>query len=59
MACFSTTISSPDLTSSSRKKVYGGTAEQLKSFNVNVAPPEDIWVHVDKENDVWFKQVHT
>ncbi|CAM9741632.1 unnamed protein product [Hapterophycus canaliculatus] len=38
-------------------KVFGGTAEQLKSFSISIAPPEDVWVQVDKESAVWFKQV--
>ncbi|CAM9769918.1 unnamed protein product [Ectocarpus fasciculatus] len=37
-------------------KVYGGSADQLKGFSINIAPPEQIWVEVDKENGVWFKQ---
>lgn len=38
-------------------QVFGGTAEQLKCFNINIAPPENVWVQVDKANDIWFKQV--
>ncbi|CAN0351525.1 unnamed protein product, partial [Ectocarpus sp. 12 AP-2014] len=37
-------------------KVYGGSADQLKRFSINIAPPEQIWVEVDKKNGVWFKQ---
>eukprot|EP00752_Nemacystus_decipiens_P016296 g14573.t1 len=37
-------------------KVYGGSAEQLKTFDINISPPEQIWVEVDKESGVWFKQ---
>ncbi|CAM9298105.1 unnamed protein product, partial [Scytosiphon promiscuus] len=37
-------------------KVYGGSAEQLRRFNVNIAPPKKIWVQVDKENGIYFKQ---
>ena len=38
-------------------KVFGGTAEQLRAFDINIAPPQDLWVLVDKENGIWFKQV--
>ncbi|CAN0107280.1 unnamed protein product [Ectocarpus sp. 12 AP-2014] len=37
-------------------KVFGGTAEQLRCFSISIAPPEDVWVLVDEENGVWFKQ---
>eukprot|EP00752_Nemacystus_decipiens_P016300 g14577.t1 len=37
-------------------QVFGGTAEQLRAFDINIAPPQDIWVLVDKENGIWFKQ---
>eukprot|EP00752_Nemacystus_decipiens_P016297 g14574.t1 len=37
-------------------KVFGGTAEQLRCFNINIAPPENVWVQVDQANDIWFKQ---
>jgi len=37
--------------------VFGGTAEQLRSFDINIGPPEDVWVLVDEENGIWFKQV--
>lgn len=40
-----------------KKQVYGGCAEQLKTFNINISPPEQIWVEVDKESGIWFKQV--
>lgn len=38
-------------------QVYGGSAEQLRRFNVNIAPPENVWVQVNKEDGIWFKQV--
>eukprot|EP00903_Cladosiphon_okamuranus_P005574 g5549.t1 len=37
-------------------QVFGGTAEQLRAFDINIAPPKDVWVLVDKENRIWFKQ---
>lgn len=36
-------------------KVYGGTAEQLKSYRVGNIPPQDRWVEV--EPSLFFKQV--
>lgn len=36
-------------------QVYGGTAEQLKAYKVNVTPPMQNWVEVDK--GVLFQQV--
>jgi len=33
-------------------QVYGGCAEQLKRYNINVSPPEQIWVEVDKKDGV-------
>ena len=36
-------------------KVYGGTAEQLKAYNVMVNPPQNNWVEV--EDTVFFRQV--
>eukprot|EP00904_Undaria_pinnatifida_P012176 jgi/Undpi1/8089/HiC_scaffold_24.g10561.m1 len=35
--------------------VYGGTAEQLKAYNVMVNPPQNNWVEV--EDTVFFRQV--
>jgi len=43
--------------SRSIRQVYGGSAEQLRGYSVNISPPEQIWVEVDKENGIWFKQV--
>lgn len=40
-------------------KAFGGTAEQLRAFDINIAPPQDVWVLVDKENAIWFMQVRT
>lgn len=37
--------------------MFGGTADQLKSYNINISPPENVWVQVDEKNGVWFKQV--
>lgn len=36
-------------------QVYGGTAEQLKAYRVNVTPPQNNWVEVD--DAVFFQQV--
>lgn len=38
-------------------QVYGGTAEQLKGFEINISPPKDIWVKVDNVDNIYFKQV--
>ncbi|CAM9351159.1 unnamed protein product [Ascophyllum nodosum] len=40
-------------------KIYGGTAEQLKGFKVNISPPKDIWVKVDEKENIYFKQAST
>lgn len=36
-------------------QVYGSTAEQLKAYRVNVAPPMQNWVEV--EDALYFQQV--
>lgn len=41
----------------SSRQVYGGTAEHLMAYKINISPPRDIWVLVDAENGVYFKQV--
>lgn len=38
-------------------QVYGGTAEQLKGFEINISPPKGIWVKVDDVDNIYFKQV--
>ena len=43
--------------SAAQLKAFGGTAEQLRAFDINLGPPQDLWVLVDKESGVWFKQV--
>lgn len=40
-----------------RTQVYGGTSEQLRSYKINISPPKDVWVQVDTENGIYFKQV--
>lgn len=39
------------------RQVYGGTADQLKRYKINITPPKHTWVRVDKENNIYFKQV--
>ena len=37
-------------------QVYGGTAEQLKAYSINVTPPKGDWVPLG--DDVFFFQVN-
>lgn len=39
------------------RQVYGGTAEQLKAYQITVAPPRNAWVLVEPKEGIYFMQV--